>query len=77
VRIWIGRLACAQGLCRDGYAQGRCPLSREVATAPIRPVFAPTGWPTSALEHITFELLDYKKGSSLLCSPIGLEVAQR
>src|SRR6202795_4205939 len=53
--------AFGQGGCRDGYGQGRCLLTKEVATAPIKPVFAPTGWKTVALDHLTFEVADYKK----------------
>lgn len=45
--------AVAQGACRDGYETARCPLSAAVATAPIAPVFAPTGWKTVALDHVT------------------------
>jgi catechol 2,3-dioxygenase-like lactoylglutathione lyase family enzyme len=59
--LGLGRSVWAQGLCRDGYGQSRCPLSREAATAPIQQVFAPTGWKTIALESITFEVEDYKK----------------
>src|SRR5580658_5008210 len=57
----VGRIAFGQGLCRDGYGRPRCPLSREAATAPIPPVFAPTGWKTTALESITFETEDYQQ----------------
>ena len=55
--------ALGQGGCRDGYgqAQGRCTLSMETATAPIKPIFAPTGWKTVALENIVFDVADYKK----------------
>jgi catechol 2,3-dioxygenase-like lactoylglutathione lyase family enzyme len=69
--LGIGTSAFAQGLCRDGYGQGRCILSREVATAPIQPVFAPTGWTTSALEHITFELQDYRKEAAFYIALLG------
>jgi hypothetical protein len=40
--------AIAQGACRDGYGQGRCPLPVVQATAPIKEVFDPTGWTTLA-----------------------------
>jgi catechol 2,3-dioxygenase-like lactoylglutathione lyase family enzyme len=49
-----------QGRCRDGYATRGCPLTAEVATAPIKPVFAPTGWKTTALDHITLLMPDYQ-----------------
>ena len=38
--------AFGQGGCRDGYGTPSCPLTSEVATAPIKPVFAPTAWKT-------------------------------
>ena len=31
-------------------------MTEKAATAPITPVFAPTGWKTLALDHITFEM---------------------
>jgi catechol 2,3-dioxygenase-like lactoylglutathione lyase family enzyme len=60
-----------QGGCRDGYGQGRCPLTKEVATQPIKPVFAPTGWKTAALEHITFQVADYKKEAAFYTALMG------
>jgi catechol 2,3-dioxygenase-like lactoylglutathione lyase family enzyme len=50
-----------QGRCRDGYGTPGCPLTRELATASIKPVFAPTGWKTLALDHITFLTPEYRK----------------
>lgn len=50
-----------QGHCRDGYGTQSCPLNAKAATAPIKPVFAPTGWKTLALDHITFQMPDYRK----------------
>ena len=69
--LGLGGSVLAQGFCRDGYSQGRCPLSREAATAPIQPVFAPTGWTTSALESITFEMEDYKKEAAFYMALLG------
>src|SRR5262245_38774112 len=60
-----------QGGCRDGYGQGRCQLTKELATAPIKPVFAPTGWKTVALEHITFQVADYKKEAAFYTALMG------
>ena len=56
--------AFGQGKRRDGYGTQTCPLSAEAATAPIKPVFTPTGWKTVALDHITFEMSDYQKRRS-------------
>ena len=45
-----------QGRCQGGYNTPGCPMSKEVATAPIKPLFAPTGWKTVALEQISFQV---------------------
>jgi len=63
--------AWGQGGCRDGYGQGRCPLSREQATAPIKPIFAPTGWKTVALDHLTFNVENYKKEAAFYIALMG------
>jgi len=64
-------LAFGQGKCRDGYGTQSCPLPQEVATAPTEPVFAPTGWKTVALDHITFEMPDYRKEAAFYVTLIG------
>jgi len=48
-----------------------CPLTEEVATAPIKPLFAPTGWKTAALDHITFLMPDYQKETSFFLALVG------
>ena len=63
--------ALGQGRCRDGYGTQGCPLTQELATAPIPPVFASTGWKTVALEHITFEMPDYQKEAAFYISLMG------
>jgi catechol 2,3-dioxygenase-like lactoylglutathione lyase family enzyme len=63
--------ALSQGLCRDGYGQGRCPLDREKAIRPIQPVFAPTGWKTTSLECITFEMGNYRKEAAFYIALLG------
>jgi hypothetical protein len=62
----LGTSAFGQGRCRDGYAQGGCPLTKEAAIAPIKPIFASTGWKTVALENIVFDVLDYKKEAAFI-----------
>ena len=72
--LWMLALAaCAfgQGRCRDGYETRGCPLSRELATAPIRPLFAPTGWKTVALDHITWRMPDYRKEAAFYIALMG------
>ena len=63
--------AFGQGQCRDGYGTQSCPLKAKAATAPIKPVFAPTGWKTVALDHITFQMLDYRKEAAFYVSLMG------
>ena len=63
--------AFGQGKCRDGYSTPICPLTAEVATAPIQPAFAPTGWTTVALDHITFRVADYRKEAAFYVALMG------
>jgi catechol 2,3-dioxygenase-like lactoylglutathione lyase family enzyme len=63
--------AFGQGRCRDGYETRGCPLTAEVATAPIKPVFAPTGWKTVALDHIAFRMPDYQKEAAFYVALLG------
>jgi len=69
----LGASAFAQGGCRDGYGQpqGPCTLTKEVATDPITPVFEPTGWKTVGLDHITFEVADYRKEAAFYVALMG------
>jgi catechol 2,3-dioxygenase-like lactoylglutathione lyase family enzyme len=60
-----------QGRCRDGYAAPGCPLTEDVATAPIKPLFAATGWKTVALDHITFAMADYQKEAAFYIALMG------
>ena len=63
--------AFGQGHCRDGYETQSCPMTEKAATAPIKPVFAPTGWKTVALDHITFEMPDYRKEAAFYVALMG------
>ncbi len=63
--------AFAQGRCQNGYNTPACPMSKEVATAPIQPLFAPTGWKTIALEHISFQVPDYRKEAAFYIALMG------
>jgi catechol 2,3-dioxygenase-like lactoylglutathione lyase family enzyme len=67
----VAASAFGQGRCRDGYGTSSCPLAEKVATAPIPPLFAPTGWKTVALDHITFEMPDYRKESAFYIALMG------
>src|SRR5258708_4386722 len=63
--------AFGQGRCRDGYGTPGCPLTADVATAPIAPLFSPTGWKTVALDHILFSVADYKKEAAFYAAVMG------
>src|SRR5580704_10175125 len=63
--------AFGQGRCRDGYGTSSCPLAVDLATAPIPPLFVPTGWKTTALDHITFEMPDYQKEAAFYIALMG------
>ncbi len=60
-----------QGRCRDGYGTRTCPLTAEVATAPIKPVFSSTGWKTVALDHISYQVPDYQKEAAFYAALMG------
>jgi catechol 2,3-dioxygenase-like lactoylglutathione lyase family enzyme len=61
----------SQGRCQGGYNTPGCPLSKEVATAPIKPLFPPTGWKTVGLEHISFQVPDYRKEAAFYAALVG------
>jgi catechol 2,3-dioxygenase-like lactoylglutathione lyase family enzyme len=63
--------AFGQGRCRDGYGTKGCPLSADLATAPVKPVFAPTGWKTVALDHITFHMPEYRSEAAFYIALMG------
>jgi len=44
---------------------------KEVATAPITPLFEPTGWKTVGLDHLTFEVADYRKEAPFYAALMG------
>src|SRR5215469_717827 len=60
-----------QGRCQNGYNTPGCPMTKEVATAPIKPLFAATGWKTAALEHISFQVPDYRKEAAFYIALMG------
>src|SRR5277367_4448555 len=63
--------ALAQGKCQNGYETSACPMPVDSATAAIKPVFAPTGWRTVALDHITFEVPDYRREAAFYIALMG------
>ena len=64
-------LVFGQGKCKEGYKTTDCPLAKGAATAPIKPVFAPTGWKTVALDHVTFGVKDYRKEAGFYAALMG------
>jgi|KBSSwiS6_1023812.scaffolds.fasta_scaffold00854_4 catechol 2,3-dioxygenase-like lactoylglutathione lyase family enzyme len=57
--------ASAQGRCMTTYGSASCNTSN------IKPVFAPTGWKTIALDHVTFRVADYKKEAAFYIALMG------
>jgi catechol 2,3-dioxygenase-like lactoylglutathione lyase family enzyme len=55
-------------------AQGRCMLTFGTPacnTTGIAPIFAPTGWKTVAIDHITFRAADYRKEAAFYIALMG------
>src|SRR3954465_8722063 len=58
-------------------AQGRCMLTFGTPgcnTTEVKPVFEPTGWKTTALDHITFRVADYQKEAAFYVALMGWTV---
>ena len=69
--VHSSRTTFAQGRCMRGYGTPGCPLDEAKATAPIQPVFAPTGWNTVSLDHITLQVADYKSEAAFYVALMG------
>jgi len=55
-------------------AQGRCMLTFGTPacnTSEIHPIFEPTGWKTTALDHLTFRVADYRKEAAFYIALMG------
>jgi catechol 2,3-dioxygenase-like lactoylglutathione lyase family enzyme len=68
----LGAAAAARPLA--ALAQGRCMLtfgSPACNTADIEPIFAPTGWKTTSLDHLAFRVADYKKEAAFYIALMG------
>lgn len=63
--------APAQGMCQKGYETKACPLPVDRATALVPPIFARTGWRTVALDHIVFEVADYRREAAFYIALMG------
>src|SRR5471030_3165175 len=58
----------------SALAQGRCMLTFGTPacnTTDVTPIFAPTGWKTVALDHITFRAADYRKEAAFYIALMG------
>src|ERR1700689_4332073 len=60
-----------QGRCQNGYNTPGCPMTKDLATAPIKPLLAPTGWKTVSLEHISFQAPYYRKEAAFYIALLG------
>jgi catechol 2,3-dioxygenase-like lactoylglutathione lyase family enzyme len=67
----FGATVFGQGRCRDGYGTQGCPLTKDLATSPIAPVFPSTGWKTVALDHILFSAADIRKEAAFYAAVMG------
>ncbi|MGE5243757.1 MAG: glyoxalase [Betaproteobacteria bacterium] len=66
--------AAAIGTPLSVFAQGRCIRSYGTPacnTTPIPPVFEPTGWRTVALDHLAFQVADYRKEAAFYIGLMG------
>src|SRR5579884_3563465 len=66
--------AAAAGAPLATLAQGRCMTtfgSPACNTSNIPPVFAPTGWKTVALDHVTFTMADPEKEAAFYVALMG------
>ena len=69
----LGVAALSAPIAR-AVAQGRCMRTFGIPacdTMPINPVFEPTGWRTTSLDHITMLVADYQKGYSITVAPLA------
>ncbi len=58
----------------SAFAQGRCMRSFGTPacnTDPIAPVFAPTGWKTTSLDHLAFRVADYRREAAFYIALMG------
>jgi catechol 2,3-dioxygenase-like lactoylglutathione lyase family enzyme len=66
--------AAAVGAPLSTFAQGRCMTtfgSPACNTSDVAPPFAPTGWKTTALDHVTFNMADYRKEAAFYVALMG------
>jgi catechol 2,3-dioxygenase-like lactoylglutathione lyase family enzyme len=81
-RISRRRVLKALGLSTVGaplsvLGQGRCMRTFGTPacnTTPIAPVFAPTGWKTVSLDHLTFRVAEYQKEAAFYVALMGWKV---
>src|SRR5689334_11650026 len=57
--------AFGQGRCMTTYGSPAC------NTSSVPPLFAPTGWKTVALDHVTFAMRDYQKEAAFYVALMG------
>jgi catechol 2,3-dioxygenase-like lactoylglutathione lyase family enzyme len=75
-RLFLVTLLTMAGMAvpSPDWAQGRCMTtfgSPACNTSDIPPVFAPTGWKTVALDHVTFQVADYRKEAAFYIALMG------
>jgi catechol 2,3-dioxygenase-like lactoylglutathione lyase family enzyme len=60
--------ALGQGRCGTRFDTPACD------TTPIAPLFAPTGWTTVLLDHLTWQVADYQKEAAFFTALMGWKV---
>jgi catechol 2,3-dioxygenase-like lactoylglutathione lyase family enzyme len=77
-RIVLKALGLATvGAPLSAFGQGRCLRATGTpgcSAAPVPPVFAPTGWKTVAIDHLTFDVADYRKEAAFYVALMGWKV---
>lgn len=63
--VGVPRAASAQGRCIRAYGTPAC------NTDPIEPVFAPTGWRTTGLDHIAFRVAEPQQEAAFYAALMG------
>lgn len=65
VGVFTGRAVSAQGRCMTTYGSPAC------NTADVPAPFEPTGWTTTALDHVTFQVADYRAEAAFYIALMG------
>jgi catechol 2,3-dioxygenase-like lactoylglutathione lyase family enzyme len=68
----VGGAQSGRGADSSGRGGGRGAAARD--TTPLIPPFAPTGWKTVWLDHLSYQCVDYKKAAAFYATLMGWKV---